>query len=109
MSEDGAAGSGGDGSNAGGTGGGEPQGAPTGGQAGSSGQGKPETGGASPESAWESIASEYGDPDKVRKALEHARTWEQRAKENRAGAQQARWRSGTSGTSSVPARPLSLN
>jgi hypothetical protein len=50
----------------------------------------PATGTTTEPSPWESIASEYGDPDKVRKALEHARTWEQRAKENRAGAQQAK-------------------
>lgn len=41
------------------------------------------------QSGWEQIAEEFGDPEKVRKALSHARTWEQRAKENRDGAKQA--------------------
>lgn len=39
--------------------------------------------------AWEAIASEYGGPDKVRERLGHARTWEQRAKQNRDAAEQA--------------------
>ena len=47
-------------------------------------------GGDGPDLAgWEDIAKEFGDPEKVRKALSHARTWEERAKQNRAGAQQA--------------------
>lgn len=37
-------------------------------------------------SAWADLASEFGDPAKLRKQLEHARTWEQRAKENKAAA-----------------------
>lgn len=39
--------------------------------------------------AWAEIASEFGSPDEVRRALGHARTWEQRAKENYQGAQRA--------------------
>lgn len=39
--------------------------------------------------AWAALAAEFGSPDKVRQALGHARTWEQRAKENHGRAQQA--------------------
>jgi len=86
MSEDGGTPAAGDtgGSNGTDTQGGAPAGTQNSG--GTPGTGTTANGGVE----WDAIASEFGDPEKVRKALEHARTWEQRAKENRAGAQQAK-------------------
>jgi hypothetical protein len=41
-----------------------------------------------PADPWSAIATEFGDPDEVRKRLGFARTWEQRAKDNKSAADQ---------------------
>lgn len=97
MSEDGGTGAPGTGSGAGqggqqsgGSGSSGPPaagGQPTGEQGGQAGGAPPDGGrngnaGGGHDDGWAQIAQEFGDPEQVRKRLGHARTWEERAKQN---------------------------